>query len=110
VRNTPLEAKGVTVLLLRLGGRIFYFRMEVSMDKRVAVLAIIVENRDSVARVNAILHEYADYIIGRMGIPHREKGISIISVIFDAPGDLINAASGMIGRLAGISAKTLYSA
>ncbi|MCL2364258.1 MAG: iron-only hydrogenase system regulator [Defluviitaleaceae bacterium] len=79
-------------------------------DKRVAVLAIIVENRDSVARVNAILHEYGEHIIGRMGIPHREKGISIISVIFDAPGDVINAASGKIGRLAGINAKTLYSA
>lgn len=80
-----------------------------TVEKRVAVLAIIVQSRESVGSINAILHENADYIIGRMGLPHREKNMNIISVIFDAPADVINAASGKIGRLEGVSAKTLYA-
>lgn len=78
-------------------------------ENRVAILAIIVKDRARAGEVNAILHAYGEHIIGRMGIPHREKGIAIISVIFDAPGDVINAASGKIGRLPGVNAKTLYS-
>ena len=79
------------------------------MEKRVAVMGIIVENRDVVQEVNNILHEYAEFIIGRMGIPYREKKISIISIAIDAPQDAISALSGKIGKLPGISVKTAYS-
>ena len=80
------------------------------MENRVAILAIIVHNRDSVTRINDLLHKYADGIIGRMGIPYREKNINIISVVLDAPQDTINALSGEIGRLEGVNARILYSA
>ncbi len=79
------------------------------MNTRVAVIAIIVENSGSVSRLNSILHEYGEYIIGRMGIPHRSKGINIISVAIDAPQDVINTIAGKVGNLDGISAKTVYS-
>ena len=79
------------------------------MEKRVAVMAIIVYDRENAQKVNAILHEYADHVIGRMGLPHREKGMNIISVVFDAHSDTINAASGKIGRLEGVGVKTLFS-
>jgi len=79
------------------------------MDKRVAVLAIIVKDADSVAALNDLLHQYGSYIIGRMGVPYREKGVNIISVAMDAPGDIISALSGKIGRLKGITAKTVYA-
>ena len=80
-----------------------------SEDTRVAVAAIIVENHDSVEPVNKLLHEYAPYIIGRMGIPYKEKGISIISIAIDAPQNIISALTGKIGRLSGITTKTTYS-
>ena len=79
------------------------------MESRIAVISIIVENSDSVECLNRILHEFGIYIIGRMGIPYREKNVHIISVAIDAPQDVINALSGKIGRLAGITAKTVYS-
>ncbi len=79
------------------------------MEKRVAVMGIIVENTEVIQEVNGILHEYAKYIIGRMGIPYREKNISIISIAIDAPQDEISALSGKIGKLPGISVKTAYS-
>ena len=79
------------------------------METRVAVVSIIVENEESVASLNAILHEYGHYIIGRMGLPYRAKGVSIISVVLDAPQDVISALAGRIGRLPGVSAKTAYS-
>ncbi|MBR3631423.1 MAG: iron-only hydrogenase system regulator [Oscillospiraceae bacterium] len=79
------------------------------MDTRVAIIGIIVENPDSVGTLNAILHEYSQYIIGRMGIPYHERNISIISVAVDAPQDIISTMSGRIGRLDGISAKAAYS-
>ena len=79
------------------------------METRVAVIGIIVENRDSVERLNLVLHEYGDYIIGRMGIPYPKREINIISIAVDAPQDVISALSGKIGRLPGISAKTAYS-
>ena len=79
------------------------------METRVAVMSIIVENGDSVERINALLHEHGEYIIGRMGIPHCEKGINLISVAVDAPQDIISALSGKIGRLSGVSAKTAYA-
>lgn len=80
------------------------------MDSRVAVIAIIIENENSVEGVNALLHEYANFIIGRMGVPYRSKGVNIISVAIDAPNDEINALTGKIGRLEGVLAKTVYSA
>lgn len=79
------------------------------MDTRIALIGIIVESEDSVEQLNKLLHEYGEYIIGRMGIPYRKKEINIISVAIDAPQDIINALSGKIGRLNGISAKTVYS-
>ena len=79
------------------------------METRVAVIAIIVENPEEVENLNAILHDYNQYVIGRMGIPYRQKDISIISIAVDAPQSVISAMSGKIGRLNGISAKTAYS-
>ncbi len=79
------------------------------MSSRVGVISIIVESGDSVEKLNSILHTYGEYIIGRMGIPYREKGISIISIAIDAPQDIISTISGKIGNLKGISAKTVLS-
>lgn len=79
------------------------------METRVAVLGIVVENTDSVERLNGLLHDYGSYIIGRMGIPYREKGIHVISVAMDAPQDTIASLSGKIGMLAGVSVKTAYA-
>ena len=79
------------------------------METRVAVIGIIVENQDSVEKLNALLHDYAPYVIGRMGVPYREKSVSIISVAVDAPQDAISALSGKIGKLPGVSVKTAYS-
>ena len=79
------------------------------MDTRVALISIIVEQDDAIEELNTLLYEARQYIIGRMGIPYRAKGISIISIAIDAPQDVINALSGKIGRLAGITAKTVYS-
>lgn len=79
------------------------------MSTRVAVIAVIIENSESAEGVNSILHNYRQYIIGRMGIPYREKGINIISVAVDAPEQEITALSGKIGRLKGVSTKTAYS-
>ncbi|MFA0815155.1 MAG: TM1266 family iron-only hydrogenase system putative regulator [Anaerofustis sp.] len=79
------------------------------METRVAIIGIIVENGNSVQKLNEILHEYGQYIIGRMGIPYRERNINIISIAIDAPQDAISALSGKIGKLEGISAKTTFS-
>lgn len=80
------------------------------MATRVAVMSIIVENPESVEKLNQILHENGRYIIGRMGIPYRERKISIISIALDAPQDAISSLSGKIGNLPGVSVKTAYSA
>ena len=79
------------------------------MQTRVAVMGIIVENTDSVEQLNALLHEYGHDIIGRMGIPYRERSINIVSIAIDAPQDVISALAGKIGNLDGISVKTAYS-
>lgn len=79
------------------------------METRVAVMSIIVENQDSVERLNALLHDYGEYIIGRMGIPYRQKKINILSVALDAPQDTISALAGKLGNLKGVSVKTAYS-
>ena len=79
------------------------------METRVAVMAIIVEKGEAVEGLNALLHEYRDFIIGRMGLPYAKKKVNIISVVLDAPMDVISALSGKLGRLKGVSSKALYS-
>jgi len=79
------------------------------METRVAVVAIIVREADAVAPLNDLLHQYGEYIIGRMGVPYRERGVNIISVAIDAPANVISALSGKIGRLKGVTAKTVYA-
>lgn len=79
------------------------------METRVALIGIIVENTDSVEKLNGILHAYGSYIIGRMGIPYAPKKVSVISIAVDAPNDIISALSGKLGMLDGVSAKTVYS-
>lgn len=79
------------------------------METRVAVLAIIVREGASVAALNELLHQYGKHIIGRMGVPYHQRGVNIISVAMDAPADVISALSGKIGRLPGITAKTVYA-
>ncbi len=78
-------------------------------NTRVALLGIVVEDTASAAQLNALLHEYREYIVGRMGIPYHKKGINIISVAMDAPADAISSLSGKIGLLDGVSIKTVYS-
>ena len=79
------------------------------METRVALIGIVVENPDSVGKLNELLHENGKYIIGRMGIPYEKKGVSIISIAIDAPNDVISSLSGKLGRLDGVAAKTVYS-
>ena len=79
------------------------------METRIALIGIIVENPDSVEQLNHLLHEYGSFIVGRMGIPYEKKNVNIISVALDAPGNVISALSGKIGRLDGITAKTVYA-
>ncbi len=79
------------------------------METRVAVIGIIAESRENILTLNTILHEFGDFIIGRMGIPYEKKGISVISIAVDAPEDTINTLSGKLGMLKGISTKTIYS-
>ncbi len=79
------------------------------METRVALIGIIIENTDAVDKINNILHQYRDIVIGRMGVPYRPKNISVISVCLDASDDVINAISGKIGNLPGVTAKTVYS-
>lgn len=79
------------------------------METRVALIGIIIENPDSVDEMNHLLHEFSPFIIGRMGIPYRERAVSIISVVLDAPMDKISSLSGKLGMLDGISTKTIYS-
>lgn len=79
------------------------------METRVAVISIIVSDRDAAEKINSYLHEYSNYIIGRIGIPYREKNISIISVALDAPQPTVATLSGKIGSLTGVSVKTAYA-
>ncbi len=79
------------------------------MKTRIALIGIIVENTGKTEELNALLHEYGKYIIGRMGLPYREKKVSIISVVLDAPQDTISALSGKLGKIEGLSVKTVYS-
>lgn len=79
------------------------------MQTRVAVMSMIVEDRETVGKLNELLHEYGEYILGRMGIPYRAKGIHIISIAIDAPQDMISALAGKVGALPGVSVKTALS-
>lgn len=79
------------------------------METRVAIIGIIVENMDSVEPLNALLHEYGRYVVARTGIPYRERSISIISLVVDAPNDVISTLSGKAGLLPGVTAKAVYS-
>ena len=79
------------------------------METRVAIIGIIVEDMQSAEPLNRILHEYSNYVIARTGIPYRERGIKIISIVVDAPGDIISSMSGKIGLLPGVTAKAVYS-
>lgn len=79
------------------------------METRIAIIGILVEDIDSTGSVNEILHDYGVYILGRMGIPYREKNVNIISIALDAPQDVVNTLAGKLGRLPGVSAKAMYS-
>ncbi len=79
------------------------------MNNRVAVISIIVEDESAVNALNDLLHQYGQYIIGRLGIPYRAKGVNIICVAIDAPNDSINALTGALGRIDGINAKATYA-
>lgn len=84
-------------------------REQEQTENRVTLVGIIVEDTDSVARINSLLHEYGSYIIGRMGIPHHERKMNIISVVMDAPQDVVSTLSGKLGMLPGVSSKCLYA-
>ena len=77
------------------------------MDSRVSVISIIIKDEEATGAVNELLHEFRQYIVGRMGIPYRQRQVSIISVVLDAPGDAVSSLSGKLGMIAGVSAKTL---
>lgn len=79
------------------------------MEQRLAILAIVVENPDSVEQLNALLHEYRNVIIGRMGVPYLKRKVSLVSVALDAPMDVVSALSGKVGRLPGVTAKAAVS-
>ena len=78
-------------------------------ESRVALLAIVVENPDAVGELNELLHAYGAYIIGRMGLPYPKRRVNLMSIMLDAPGDVISALSGKVGRLEGVSSKVVYS-
>ena len=82
---------------------------EMEQESRIAVMAIIVENRDSVDELNTLLHEYGNYIVGRMGLPYEKKNLHIVSIALDAPNETISALAGKIGNISGISVKTAYA-
>ena len=79
------------------------------METRVVLLGIIAEDNTAAEEINRILHEAAEYVVGRMGVPYRTRGVHVISVILDAPEDVVSAVSGKLGQLEGVSAKTIYS-
>ena len=83
--------------------------MAEEFETRIAVIGIIIEDKNQVGQVNDLLHQYSRYIIGRMGLPYEKKKVNIISVVLDAPGDVISALSGKLGRLYGVSSKALYT-
>lgn len=106
-RGIPMgKAQEESMIYVRL---VAHFFMEEKMEKRVALIGIVVEQYESAEKLNRILHEYGEYVIGRMGIPYREKNMNIISVAVDAPMDVISTLSGKLGMLPGVSSKTIYA-
>lgn len=83
--------------------------MEGKMENRIAIIGIIVEDIESTEKINFVLHEYGSYIVGRMGIPYKDRSIHVISVIIDAPNDIISSISGKLGMIKGVTAKSMYS-
>jgi len=79
------------------------------MENRIALIGIIVEDASAPEQLNAVLHEYSKFIVGRMGIPYRDRGISIISIVVDAPNNVISSLSGKLGMISGVSVKTMYA-
>lgn len=79
------------------------------MEKRIALIGIIVESTSASERINSVLHEFGEYIVGRMGIPYRDRGISIISIVVDAGNDVISSLSGKLGMIDGVNVKTMYA-
>lgn len=79
------------------------------METRIALIGIIVEDTEAVESVNQILHEYGKFIVGRMGIPYKEKNVSIISIVIDADNNVISSLSGKLGMINGVNVKTVYS-
>ncbi len=100
---------GAVVVSRERRGFLFWIKEVVFVETRVALMGIIVEEPERAAEVNELLHRYSEYVVGRMGVPYRARGVNIISVVLDAPQDVISALSGRMGRLEGVSAKTLYS-
>ena len=88
---------------------IYLFMKGIIMNTRIALIGIIVEDMKSTDKLNSILHEYSQYMVGRMGIPYREKGVSIISIVIDASNDIISSLAGKLGMIEGINVKTMYS-
>ena len=82
---------------------------EVIFMNRVALIGIMVENNEAFARINEIIHDYSKYVVGRMGLPNVRDNLNIISIVFDAPNDIINTAAGKLGRIEGVTSKTIYS-
>ncbi|AWW26685.1 TM1266 family iron-only hydrogenase system putative regulator [Acetobacterium carbinolicum] len=79
------------------------------MEKRIGLIAIVVEKKEAVEKLNQVLHDYREHIVGRMGIPYQQRGISVISVVVDAPTNIISSLSGKLGMIEGVSIKTVYS-
>lgn len=79
------------------------------MESRISIISIIIEDTDVSAEVNELLHVFGKYIVGRMGIPYRDRGVSIICIVMDAPGDVISSLSGKLGMLKSVSAKTIVA-
>lgn len=96
-----------SVRLFFSGGH--FIKKGISMEKRIAVTAIVIDDQSAVQEVNNVLHEYSEIIIGRMGIPYRERGISMISVALDAVPDRISSLTGRLGQIKGVSAKAVIS-
>ena len=84
-------------------------RETAGQETRIAVIGIIIEDRKQAGAVNSLPHQYGEYVIGRLGLPYEKKGVHIISIVVDAPMDIISALSGKLGRLPGVSSKALYS-
>jgi len=79
------------------------------MERRIALIGIVVENFESTEKINSLLHEYREYVIGRMGLPHAKSNVAVISIVMDAPVDAISALSGKLGMLPGVNSKTIYA-